>query len=190
MVEAKATSCFCGCGTRVKNPRLVVTNTNGWELADELAQWAKVEFLMQSIEQPLAYDLADNIEQGQMLWLKLSDAIHAGERADRQDEMVAAVWRKHAKKARKKLKRSLRRDGLPNPFEFPTWAPASLLPGSLKIASLSGLANPPSKSPGPSIETRERIRAQGPWVGTSRRIRRAIGMRRRPLPRSPRTWTR
>ena len=41
-----------------------MTNTNGWELADELAQWAKIEFLMQSIDQPLQYDLADNIEQG------------------------------------------------------------------------------------------------------------------------------
>ncbi len=40
--------------------------------------------------------------------------------------MRAAVWRKHAKKARKKLRRSLRRDGLPNPFEFPDLSAAEL----------------------------------------------------------------
>ncbi len=60
MEEAKATSCFCGCGTRVKNPRLVVTNTNGWELSDELAQWTKVELLMRGIGQSLSGDLANN----------------------------------------------------------------------------------------------------------------------------------
>ncbi|MGA9634477.1 MAG: hypothetical protein WBQ41_04465 [Solirubrobacterales bacterium] len=119
MEEAKATYCFCGCGTRVSNPRLVVTNTNGWELADELAQWTKVELMMGATGQSLSGDLANNVEQGQILWLKLSDSIHAAERADREDEMRAAAWRKHAKKARKKLRRSLRRDGLPNPFEFP-----------------------------------------------------------------------
>ena len=103
----------------MKNPRLVVTNTNGWELADELGHWAKLEIMWQSLPSHLPPDLANNVEQGQILWLKLSDAIHAGERADREDEMRAAAWRKHARKARKKLRRSLRRDGLPNPFEFP-----------------------------------------------------------------------
>lgn len=36
MEEAQATNCFCGCGARVKHPRLIVTNTNGWELSAEL----------------------------------------------------------------------------------------------------------------------------------------------------------
>lgn len=120
MEEAKATYCFCGCGTRVKHPRLVVTNTNGWELSGELVEWAKLQIFASRTRLDLAGgDLADNIASGQNLWLRLRDAMHSGERAERDDEKAAVVWRKHAKKARRKLSRQFRRDGLPDPFDFP-----------------------------------------------------------------------
>jgi hypothetical protein len=120
MKEAQATYCFCGCGTRVKHPRLIVTNTNGWELSDELAEWTKLQIFSSRAGLDLSGgDLADNIASGQDLWRRLRDAIHSGERAERDDEKTAVVWRKHAKKARRKLGRQFRRDGLPDPFDVP-----------------------------------------------------------------------
>lgn len=120
MKEAKATQCFCGCGSRVQNPRLVVTNTNGWELSDELAEWTKLEIFASRTGLELSGgDLADNIERGQQLWIDLRDALHAGELADRDDEKTAVVWRKHAKKARRKLRKQFRRDGV-DPFDMRT----------------------------------------------------------------------
>lgn len=122
MEEAQATYCFCGCGKRVKHPRLVVTNTNGWELNDELAEWAKLQFFASRTGLDLGGgDLADNITSGQSLWLSLRDAVHSGERADRDDEKTAVVWRKHSKKARKQLRRRFRRDQIEllDPFELP-----------------------------------------------------------------------
>lgn len=127
MKEAKATFCFCGCGARVVHPRLVVTNTNGWELSDELAEWAKLQIFSARAGLDLAGgDLADNIASGQSLWLSLREAMHSGERADRDDEKTAVVWRKHAKKARRKLGKQFRRDGLPDPFGLPDLAPQEL----------------------------------------------------------------
>ncbi len=120
MEEAQATYCFCGCGTRVKNPRLVVTNTNGWDLSGELAEWAKLQIFASRTGLDLAGgDLADNLASGQDLWRSLREAIHSGERADKDDEKAAAVWRKRAKKARRKLGRQFGRDGLPDPFDAP-----------------------------------------------------------------------
>jgi hypothetical protein len=120
MEEAQATYCFCGCGARVKNPRLVVTNANGWDLSDELAEWAKLQIFASRTGMDLAGgDLADNLASGQDLWGKLREAIHSDERADKENEKEAAVWRKRAKKARRKLSRQFRRDGLPDPFDFP-----------------------------------------------------------------------
>lgn len=127
MKEAKATFCFCGCGARVVHPRLVVTNTNGWELSDELAEWAKLQIFSARAGLDLAGgDLSDNIASGQTLWLSLREAMHSGERADRNDEKTAVVWRKHAKKARRKLGKQFRRDGLPDPFELPDLVPQEL----------------------------------------------------------------
>lgn len=127
MKEAKATFCFCGCGTRVTHPRLVVTNTNGWELSDELAEWAKLQIFSARAGVDLAGgDLAENITSGQSLWLSLREAMHSGERAERDDEKTAVAWRKHAKKARRKLGKQFRRDGLPDPFELPDLAPQEL----------------------------------------------------------------
>lgn len=126
MKEAKATQCFCGCGSRVQNPRLVVTNTNGWELSDELAEWTKLEIFASRTGLDLSGgDLADNIERGQQLWIDLRDALHAGELADRDDEKTAVVWRKHAKKARRKLRKQFRRDGV-DPFDMPDVTAAEL----------------------------------------------------------------
>jgi hypothetical protein len=126
MKEAKATQCFCGCGSRVQNPRLVVTNTNGWELSDELAEWTKLEIFASRTGLDLSGgDLADNIERGQQLWIDLRDALHAGELADRDDEKTAVVWRKHAKKARRKLRKQFRRDGV-DPFDMPGVTAAEL----------------------------------------------------------------
>lgn len=120
MQEARATYCFCGCGARVKHPRLVVTNTNGWELADELAKWTKLELVSSRAGLDLSgSDLADNIARGRDLWRSLRDAIHSGERADRGDEETAVVWGKHAKRARHKLRKQFRRDGLPDLFDVP-----------------------------------------------------------------------
>jgi hypothetical protein len=120
MQEARATYCFCGCGERVKHPRLVVTNTNGWELSDELSEWTKLQVFSSSAGLDLlGGDLADNIASGQDLWQSLREAIHSGESADRDDEKTAVVWRKHAKKARRKLRKQFRRDGLPDPFDMP-----------------------------------------------------------------------
>jgi hypothetical protein len=120
MQEARATYCFCGCGARVQHPRLVVTNTNGWELTDELAVWTKLELASSLAELDLSGgDLADNIARGQDLWRSLRDAIHSGERADKDDEKTAVVWRKHGKKARRKLRKQFRRDGLPDLFDVP-----------------------------------------------------------------------
>jgi hypothetical protein len=127
MDEAKATYCFCGCGERVVNPRLVVTNTNGWELSDELSEWAKLQVFAARTGLDLSGgDLADNIDRGQHLWLELRDALHAGELADRDDETTAVVWRKHGKKARRKLQKQFRRDGIPNPFDLPDVTAAEL----------------------------------------------------------------
>jgi hypothetical protein len=112
MKEAQATYCFCGCGARVKHPRLIVTNTNGWELSDELAEWTKLQIFSSRAELDLSGgDLADNIASGQDLWRRLRDAIHSGERAESDDEKTAVVWRKHAKRARRKLGRQFRRAG-------------------------------------------------------------------------------
>lgn len=120
MEEARATQCFCGCGSRVLHPRLVVTNTNGWELSDELAEWTKLEIFSSRTGLDLSGgDLADNIERGQGLWLDLREAVHAGERADKDDEKAAVVWCKHAKKVRRRLGKQLRRDGLPDPLDMP-----------------------------------------------------------------------
>jgi hypothetical protein len=120
MEEAQATYCFCGCGTRVKNPRLVVTNANGWDLSGELAEWVKLQIFASRTGLDLAGgDLADNLAGGQDLWRSLREAIHSGERADKDDEKAAAVWRKRAKKARRKLGRQFKRDGLPDPFDAP-----------------------------------------------------------------------
>ena len=127
MDEARATYCFCGCGSRVAHPRLVVTNTNGWELSDELAEWTKLEMFASRTGLDLSGgDLADNIDRGQHLWLELRDAIHAGELADREDEKTAVVWRKHAKKARRKLAKQFRRDGMLDPFDMPDTTAAEL----------------------------------------------------------------
>lgn len=121
MEEAHATYCFCGCETRVRHPRLVVTNTNGWELSNELAEWAKLQVFSLRTGLDLAGgDLASNIASGHDLWRSLREAIHMAEHADRDDEKTAVVWRKHAKKARRKLGRGFRRDGLPDPFDLPT----------------------------------------------------------------------
>ena len=62
------TSCFCGCGKRVADPRLVVTNTNGWELSEELAHWTKMQILWtrQSIELPDQF--RRNIADGHRYW--------------------------------------------------------------------------------------------------------------------------
>jgi hypothetical protein len=126
MKEAEATQCFCGCGSRVLNPRLVVTNTNGWELSDELAEWTKLEIFASRTGLDLSGgDLADNIDRGQHLWLELRDAMHAGELADRENEKTAVVWRKHAKKARRKLRKQFRRDGV-DPFDMPDVTAAEL----------------------------------------------------------------
>jgi hypothetical protein len=120
MDEARATYCFCGCGTRIKHPRLVVTNTNGWELSDELGEWAKMQFFSDRIGLDLSgSELAENIDRGQKLWRDLREAMHSGERADKDDEKTAVMWRKHAKKARRKLRKQYRRDGLPDPFDMP-----------------------------------------------------------------------
>ncbi len=126
MDEAKATYCFCGCGRRVAQPRLVVTNTNGWDLSDELAKWTKLEIFASRTGLDLSGgNLADNIDRGQHLWLELRDAVHAGELADREDEKIAVVWRKHAKKARRKLRKQFRRDGI-DPFDMPDITAAAL----------------------------------------------------------------
>jgi hypothetical protein len=70
-----------------------VTNTNGWELSDELAEWAKLQILSVRAGLDLAGgDLAENITSGQSLWLSLREAMHSGERADRDDEKTAVVW--------------------------------------------------------------------------------------------------
>ena len=126
MEEARATQCFCGCGSRVLHPRLVVTNTNGWELSDELSEWTKLEVFASRTGLDLSGgDLADNIERGQQHWIDLRDALHAGERADRDDEKTAVVWRKHAKKARRKLRKQFRREGI-DPFDMPDVTAAEL----------------------------------------------------------------
>lgn len=120
MQEPRATYCFCGCGVRVKHPRLVVTNTNGWELTDELAEWTKLEFSSSRVGLDLSGgDLADNIARGKDLWRSLRDAIHSNERANRDDEKTAVAWRKNAKKARRKLRKRFRGDGLPDLFDVP-----------------------------------------------------------------------
>jgi hypothetical protein len=119
MEEARATYCFCGCGDRVKHPRLVVTNTTGWELSAELAEWAKFKIVWSRVGNPIPERLQKNIDDGQDLWLTLADAIHSGERADKQDEATAVHWRKHAKKDRRKLGRQLRRGGMADPFDLP-----------------------------------------------------------------------
>jgi hypothetical protein len=66
-------------------------------------------------------DLADNIARGQVLWLSLRDAVHSGERADKEDEKTAAVWRKHAKRPGGSLADSFGATGLPIRSTFPTW---------------------------------------------------------------------
>jgi len=97
-----------------------VTNTNGWELTDELAEWTKLELSSSRAGLDLAGgDLADNIARGKDLWRSIRDAVHSGERADRDDEKTAVVWRKHAKKARRKLGKQFREDGLPDLFDAP-----------------------------------------------------------------------
>jgi hypothetical protein len=99
---------------------LVVTNTNGWELADEMAQWAKLEIFAGFTKVDLeGGDLADNLLRGRELWSILREAIHSGERADTDDEKSSAAWRKNAKKARRKLRKSWRREVPVDPFEFP-----------------------------------------------------------------------
>jgi len=119
MEEARATYCFCGCGTRVKHPRLVVTNTNGWELSEELAEWTKLDLIWSYGGMEPSGELPANIEQGQHLWAELREAIHAGQRADKEDEKRAVVWRKRAKKARRRVRKRMRRDGIADPFELP-----------------------------------------------------------------------
>jgi len=97
-----------------------VTNTNGWELTDELAEWTKLELSSSRAGLDLAGgDLADNIARGKDLWRSIRDAVHSGERTDRDDEKTAVVWRKHAKKARRKLGKQFREDGLPDLFDAP-----------------------------------------------------------------------
>ena len=97
-----------------------MTNTNGWELTDELAEWTKLELFSSGAGLDLSGgDLADNIVRGQNLRRSLRDAIHSGERADSDDEKTALVWRKHAKKARRNLRKQFRGDGLPDLFEAP-----------------------------------------------------------------------
>lgn len=119
MEEPRATYCFCGCGARVGHPRLVVTNTNGWDLSAELAEWTKLELLWSRLGLELSDELASNLDAGRGLWSRLRDAMHSGARADTEDEKRAVVWRKHGKKARRKLRRHLRRDGMPDPFDLP-----------------------------------------------------------------------
>src|SRR5438045_2654681 len=111
MDDARATYCFCGCGARVTHPRRVVTNTNGWELSAELAEWAKLQILWSRIGRPLSPQFEKNMEDGEYLWGQLVAAVHTGDGADRQEEARAVVWRKHAKKDRRKLRRQFRRDG-------------------------------------------------------------------------------
>ncbi|MGH7484341.1 MAG: hypothetical protein ACREMY_01900 [bacterium] len=98
---------------------MVVTNTNGWELSVELAEWTKLELLWQRLGVDLSDELASNLEAGRGLWSRLRDTTHAGARADIEDEKRAVVWRKHGKKARRKLRRRLRHDGMPDPFDLP-----------------------------------------------------------------------
>lgn len=119
MREAKATHCFCGCGARVTALRLVVTNTNGWELADELGQWTKLELMWSHLSLQLSDELEENLWDGQRHWRTLRDAVHTERRADTGDETHAVAWRKHAKMARRKLGKRIRRDGMPDPFELP-----------------------------------------------------------------------
>jgi len=110
----------------VKHPRLVVTNTTGWELYQELAEWSKLEILWSRLGIPVPEPLRKNIDDGEDLWIALVNAVHSGERADKEDEARAVVWRKHAKKDRRKLRRRLRRDGMPDPFELPDLGAADL----------------------------------------------------------------
>jgi hypothetical protein len=115
----RATYCFCGCGTRVKHPRLVVTNTTGWELSAELAEWAKYEILWSHAGWAVPEPVEKNVSDGEDLWTALVNAIHSGERPDEDDETKAVIWRKHAKKDRRKLARSTGKEGIPSPFDLP-----------------------------------------------------------------------
>ena len=63
-METRPTHCFCGCGERVRHPRLVVTNTTGWELNTELVEWLEFEiFGLEGQE--------DFVDTGHELWVSL-----------------------------------------------------------------------------------------------------------------------
>jgi hypothetical protein len=119
MEDPQATYCFCGCGTRVKNPRTVATNLTGWDLNRELAEWTKIEFLWDAAELEPSPQLEKNIADGHELWLVLANSIHDGVKPEKEDELRAGAWSRHAKKERKKLRKHMRRGGGSDPFELP-----------------------------------------------------------------------
>lgn len=89
------------------------------DLSEELAEWTKLELVWSALSLDLSDQVRERIDDGQQHWRQLTQAIDESERLPKDEEARAIDWTKHANKARRKLRRGLHRDGMPDPFEMP-----------------------------------------------------------------------
>jgi hypothetical protein len=96
------------------------------DLDQELAEWTKLELVWSALSLDLSDQMRERIDDGQQHWRQLTQAIDESEPLPKAEQARAAHWTKQSNKARHKLLRRLRRDGMPDPFEMPDLEPTEL----------------------------------------------------------------